>query len=40
LLESVVEIYGERPHMADVVSRTKKLLSESQPAETPPSPAP
>ena len=40
LLESVVEIYGERPHMADVVSRTKKLLSESQPTEPPPSPAP
>jgi len=40
LLESVVEIYGERPHMAAVVSRTKKLLSESQPADPPPSPAP
>jgi hypothetical protein len=40
LLESVVEIYGERPHMADVVSRTKKLLGDSQPAVRPPSPAP
>jgi serine/threonine-protein kinase len=40
LLESVVEIYGERPHMAAVVSRTKKLLSESQSTESPPSPAP
>jgi hypothetical protein len=41
LLESVIEIYGERPHMADVVSRTKKLLSESQPAaDSPLSPTP
>ena len=40
LLESIVEIYGGRPHMADVVSRTKKLLSASPPAAPPQSPAP
>lgn len=36
LLESIVEIYGERPHMAEIVARTKEHLAD--PAESPPSP--
>ncbi|MEY3205863.1 MAG: hypothetical protein RLZZ21_2194 [Planctomycetota bacterium] len=36
LLESIVEIYGERPHMAEIVTRTKQLLADS----TPSSPSP
>ena len=36
LLESIVEIYGERPHMATIVARTKQLLADSA-SSSPPS---
>lgn len=35
LLESLVEIYGERPHMAEIVARTKLLLADSAPPPEP-----
>jgi hypothetical protein len=35
LLESLVEIYGERPHMAEIVARTKQLLADSAPPPEP-----
>jgi hypothetical protein len=35
LLESIVEIYGERPHMVEIVTRTKRLLADSAPPPEP-----
>jgi serine/threonine-protein kinase len=35
LLESIVEIYGERPHMAEIVTHTKHLLADSAPPPEP-----
>jgi len=40
LLESIVEIYGERPHMAEIVARTKQLVADSSPSPATPAETP
>lgn len=40
LLKSIVEIYGERPHMAEIVARTKQLLADSSPSPATPAETP
>ena len=40
LLKSIVEIYGERPHMAEIVARTQQLLADSSPSPATPAETP